>query len=444
MQRSQRRGATQFSHAAHLLQSRPREGLARLASPNGGARGEARRDAAQPDPFAPPLTLTWMVCVAGGGERAPRGPRSHPSRAECLLELEASCSSQHLGRQVGSLGPRQSMAWAVASWQGGALTRHGGVGGSTSRSCATGSPARALPSKGLAQTCKGGVLAQGVLQLLPNAERRLWPKAWQDFFGWKLTWREVPWWLQSIGIRVPRAVRSARHAALGSVYIELISRVETSPNSSRPAAATMSNGAHAPRTAWELSSRNEERDDLHAMSGLGVHELLRSTVLPRRRRRQLVLSAAARLARRGARLPALCPDDQRTQQRLSQPCDRGRGGRQGTGPPEAALRDACHDRDRRPASWSRLVASLARPADGRTRATPHATPPGRRLSRANRSRRCNYVCLGCPTPRILLHNLKCGQCGMRAVVSTEEYMATFRFGADGGRLSPSPPERGGR
>ena len=39
---------------------------------------------------------------------------------------------------------------------------------------------------------------------------------------------------------------------------------------------------------------------------------------------------------------------------------------------------------------------------------------------------CEYVCLGCHAPRLLLQNLKCGKCGTHATLAVEEYTAAPR------------------
>ena len=38
--------------------------------------------------------------------------------------------------------------------------------------------------------------------------------------------------------------------------------------------------------------------------------------------------------------------------------------------------------------------------------------------------KCDHVCLGCPTPRILLERARCGRCSLLAVLTTAEYLAT--------------------
>lgn len=77
-----------------------------------------------------------------------------------------------------------------------------------------------------------------------------------------------------------------------------------------------------------------------------------------------------------------------------------------------------------PTCWAPFVSSLSgvemagereprltprHPLDDYAECPPHAA--------------CDYVCLGCPTPRILLQNVRCGRCGLRAVMPTLEYGA---------------------
>ena len=80
------------------------------------------------------------------------------------------------------------------------------------------------------------------------------------------------------------------------------------------------------------------------------------------------------------------------------------------------------------ARFERFVASLGGPRVCDARA-PRFTrrDPLDDYSRCTPNAKADYVCLGCQTPRILLHNLRCGKCEMLATVSTAEYLAMFKL-----------------
>ena len=89
-----------------------------------------------------------------------------------------------------------------------------------------------------------------------------------------------------------------------------------------------------------------------------------------------------------------------------------------------------------PSFWVPFVASISRAscragegssADEREREEPRLTPkhPLDDYSECPAHAACDFVCLGCPTPRILLENVMCGRCGLRATMSTLEYGALF-------------------
>ena len=217
----------------------------------------------------------------------------------------------------------------------------------------------------------------GLLHLLNPDQRRQWPQAWCDFFQWRLTWRELPWWLHANGIEVPHS-HDMLFATLktGRVYLELLHRID---------AGACNTYGFDPRDAsdgWRDILRNF-LDGAHARNLLG----------PR--------SPSFAIKEDGF-------DSAKDHMALL-----------------AALRMMMEAEDS--VRWHRFVASLTPPRLSAAR-PPRFTQRHKDddYSLCEPSRRgCNYVCLGCATPRILLHNLRCGQCGLLATVSTEEYFAAL-------------------
>ena len=69
------------------------------------------------------------------------------------------------------------------------------------------------------------------MPLLQPEERKEWPQAWRAFFGWRMTWREAPWWLGRLGIAVPHhSAALLAHPQTGRVYLQLIHRINTEPH----------------------------------------------------------------------------------------------------------------------------------------------------------------------------------------------------------------------
>ena len=99
---------------------------------------------------------------------------------------------------------------------------------------------------------------QAVWFLLSPAERAAWPKVWQDFFGWRATWRDLREWLSGLGGAV---VVPPSHAALvtalqhGHLYVHLVHRI-CHPTE------RLDSTAHArrARVGLQLDHRHQRRD----------------------------------------------------------------------------------------------------------------------------------------------------------------------------------------
>ena len=259
----------------------------------------------------------------------------------------------------------------------------------------------------------------GVLRLLRPGQRREWPKVWSDFFGWQMTWREVPWWLASIGILVPhsQAVLVSTLRA-GHVYMELIDRITAAPHQCVDESCAHT-GKAGPffwaAAAAELGERgwggvvSDFLRSKHATCVLGEKLCKELEDVCRPPRQPIDASATAHAA-------AAVEDGGRAVEHL------------------ALLRAfrVIVEIDQ-PELWARFVGSLTgpNPSDART---PRFTArhPADDYSRCEplAPGGANFVCLGCATPRILLHNQKCGECETHATVSTEEYLATFANGLE--------------
>ena len=226
-----------------------------------------------------------------------------------------------------------------------------------------------------------------LLSMLSPAQLAQWPKEWLDAFGWHLTWRVVPEWLDFIGLIRLKADTSYMQSDVlmllceGGGYEDLVELVEL---------------AHSMRETMP----RDEVDLLHRRDWMtALSELFRS---------ELVAS--------------LFGDDKGT--------ELGNRLRRGTGVDHLAVLTTLRVliETGQPNHRTIFVDSMA----ARTRQLQVVQMPRftRRdplddPSEAPECATCNYVCLGCPTPRILFENMKCGKCASRAPVSTEEYLSTY-------------------
>ena len=282
------------------------------------------------------------------------------------------------------------------------------------------------------RSAKMGV-RRAVWYLLSPSDRAAWPKIWTDYFGWSHTWRDLREWLTSLQLYDrPTFVVPKSHAGLvsalqqGHIYEHLVHRISRPHERLRRAVA----GADATTThiyAWARShSRvglrggpplerptNQQRDE-----GAGWRHLLRAFF----ETSELVHSAlgeeaGVKLGLVGAALGRSGANDLLDHLRVL-----------------CALRAVSEMHE--PSFWVPFVASISRAscragegssADEREREEPRLTPkhPLDDYSECPAHAACDFVCLGCPTPRILLENVMCGRCGLRATMSTLEYGALF-------------------
>ena len=226
-----------------------------------------------------------------------------------------------------------------------------------------------------------------LLSMLSPAQLAQWPKGWLDAFGWHLTWRVVPEWLDFIGLIRLKADTSYMQSDVlmllceGGGYEDLVELVEL---------------AHSMRETLP-------RDDVDLLHGrdwmTALFELFRSDLVE-----------------------SLFGDDKCT--------ELGNRLRRGTGMDHLAI-----------LTTLRVLIEIGQPnmrlifvdsMAARTRQLQVVQMP--RFTRRNplddpsevpECATCNYVCLGCPTPRILFENMRCGKCASRATVSTEEYLSTY-------------------
>ena len=239
----------------------------------------------------------------------------------------------------------------------------------------------------------------GVLPLLNAAQRRAWPKAWQEYFGWSMTWREVPWWLGELGIAVPHdAAELLSVLREGSVYIGLLRRIHAGPHrcaypgcqhrcdaaSSRELSVLENAVTPMPREGGWIGLVRSFLHSEHALNVLGGSG------------RSLEILCAVELESKPVQHLSLL-----TSLRVVLEMDNSN-------------------------KWARFVGSLSGPSLSDAR-RPRFTPrdPRDDYTHVDASAPASFVCLGCATPRILMRNLKCGKCGLVATVPAEEYLATF-------------------
>ena len=259
--------------------------------------------------------------------------------------------------------------------------------------------------------------------LLSPDERSAWPKAWQDFFGWRPTWRDLREWLTSL--RAPSVAVPKSHAGLvtalqqGHIYCSLIARVSTPAPAAAGAprggglgpppkalSAAVLNPQQAARASLQLEYRGRGRDECggwrHLLSGLFASELA-ANALGEAAHKLVAVSGTLGL---GGGVPNPAPallDHLRVL---------------------AALRAL--DEMRQPELWAPFVASIsgASPSEERipTLTPRHAFDD---YSACVPGAQCDAVCLGCPTPRILVHGVRCGRCGLTATLPVGEYSHMF-------------------
>lgn len=274
----------------------------------------------------------------------------------------------------------------------------------------------------------------GVLRLLRPAERREWPSAWHDFFGWKLTWREVPWWLGSLGITVPhsQAVLISTLRA-GHIYLQLIDRITAAPHECVDGSCAHAGRAGRP-SFWAAAAAERGERGWRGVVADFLHSRHATSVLGERHCQQLSDVCREPFQPQGlaAQLKEYPLSSAGTLEAAHHPAAHEEGGK---AVEHLALLRAFRVllEVESPDLWARFIGSLAGP-------NPSDARPPRFTTRHDGDdySRCeplapggaNYVCLGCPTPRILLHNQKCGACELHAVTSTEEYLATFANGLE--------------
>ena len=279
------------------------------------------------------------------------------------------------------------------------------------------------------RSAKTGV-RRAVWYLLSPSDRAAWPKIWTDFFGWSHTWRDLREWLTSLQLYDrPTFVVPKSHAGLvsalqqGHLYEHLVQRISRPHERLRRAVA----GADATTThiyAWARShSRvglrggpplerptNQQRDE-----GDGWRHLLRAFFASELVHSALGEEAGVKLGLVGAALGRAGANDLLDHLRVL-----------------CALRAVSEMHE--PSFWVPFVASISRAscragegAPAYEREEPRLTPkhPLDDYSECPAHAACDFVCLGCPTPRILIENVMCGRCGLRATMSTLEYGALF-------------------
>ena len=237
---------------------------------------------------------------------------------------------------------------------------------------------RRLLAKRWKRSASAFVTHKDILIYLMPAQRAQWPKAWLDFFGWHMTWRELPIWLESLVAKgLPWQSRANGSSELlgqlcqGALYDHLV---------------RLASPTHYAR------HRGEERDPddwRHMLLTFFQSEYAAS-----------ILGSGLELCnivRRGKPVDHLAV--------------------------LTALRVVIEVNEA--SMWRRFVASLLEPHVQQAR-MPRLSQhdPLDDMSEVTAGATCNFVC-GCPTPRILLHNMRCGKCTVRATVSTEEYLEIF-------------------
>ena len=325
---------------------------------------------------------------------------------------------------------------------------------------------------------------RGVSHLLTPVQRANWPNVWKELGGWAndvMTWREATAWLIKLRIPIPNVSSSARPDGLregsissgianapaatrllaacrkGHVYHELLERVavlrheheiinglifEASVKAAMPVlhgrvfstprndlgsrqrdapvatgTATMAWGTpRTPATRAPPASRNASAPVSAACWQLGDGRVLRGERFwleddTWRERLHAFFRSADAFEALGASCRGLSigPDGGKAVEHLAA---------------LSALRVVLEmsQMDK----WSRFVDTLS---------SEHLANPRRvRLPRftgvhpRDDDKACpagaarNFVCLGCPTPRILLENLRCGKCDMKATTTIEDYL----------------------
>ena len=254
--------------------------------------------------------------------------------------------------------------------------------------------------------------------MLSPEERTEWPKAWRDFFGWRQTWRDVRDWLAELpltNLETPR--RHQSHAGLvvalqqGQVYLDLVRLIEESWRGGHDADSPSFDGRRQARVRMQLVHRAppQERDReggwRHIVRGFLQSARVEAEVGDGVIKRLMggLSSESARLARLGMvgsrellidHLYLLCV--LRTVYEMSVP-----------------------------AYWAPFVTSLSIPDSSERMPRMTARHPLDDYSSCPAGATCDYVCLGCPTPRILLEKVVCGRCTLQATLTTEEYLAVF-------------------
>ena len=223
-------------------------------------------------------------------------------------------------------------------------------------------------------TPRGDILGE-----LSPSDRARWPRAWLDNFGWSLTWRNVPGWLDSLGlpVKMPHGQAVGQAGMLkvlghGKVYTHIIDLAS---------AQTF--------TAYSSENKADWRQNLVNFFSTELAE--------QRLSNGKELCTHVRRGKAADHLVVL-----------------------------TALRVLIEMNE--PGKWAQFLASKRRSTVGVPEArVPRFTPrdPLDDHSEETANTVSKYVCLGCPTPRILGQKVKCGKCAMLATISTDEYLAMF-------------------
>lgn len=346
-----------------------------------------------------------------------------------------------------------------------------------------------------AEAAKGSL--SGVSFLLAEGDRAAWPRVWKQHAGWAhevMTWREATAWVGELGIAVPNLSTSGRpdgmHWGLssanspaatrlltalrqGHVYRQLLELVElVDPQSLGKAAKNDAAACHElspaplPSKVALGTGRVDRTPPRTTAQRRGTLEAPYATPgsQPRVRAQQSAATPKAQWRVGNGRVlqgERIWWQDTSWRERLNEFLTSGvalealgsaacRSLAIGSGGGKAvehlgalsALRVVIemHDSDR----WSAFVEALClkhadtpqrvglprftapHPGDDKAACPPEALP--------------GFVCLGCPTPRILLQDERCGQCELQARTSIEEYMSEVgALAAPTSPVAPMPP-----
>ena len=331
---------------------------------------------------------TWLAAAREGGRVAALVKRameaSSPRRAcERVWDWWALYSALRrlppaLIQRIASMGSQSTLRRVTRAWAGWALSWS----------------ARRIAAK-------HGVRSS-VWYFLNPEERCKWPKAWLSFFGWRYTWRDVREWLEMLPLGeldVPK--RHQSHAGLvvalqqGHLYLAIVQLIEMGGGDT----VAGSQGRRQVRVRMQLEHRAppQERDNEGGWRHL-VRGFLRSERVKGALGEAAVGKLCASLGSESERLAhlGLMTRGDTTEGKCELLIDHLQL--------LCALR-VVHEMSHA-TNWAPYVASLSGPDSSERMPKVTKRHPADDYSASPAGSMYNYVCLGCPSPRILREKVR--------------------------------------